>query len=104
MTDAVGQPIRSDGEYLMAHKGVNFGWYGGVKDGRFFLVHDWGDAYVVNGKCLLSKTNWEDRWSAILLQDVADVVENHPEMISDVMIREQHFPITSRRDTKDLGK
>ena len=75
LVDAVGNPILFNREYVMSHKPPNFGWYGGVQNFKFFLVHDWGQAYVVSGKTLLEKPNWIINWDAILLADVGEVAE-----------------------------
>lgn len=79
LVDAVGNPILFNREYVMSHKPPTFGWYGGVKDGKFFLVHDWGQAYVVLGKTLIEKPNWIMNWDAILLADVGEVAEKMEE-------------------------
>jgi hypothetical protein len=68
----------------MEHKGDTPGWYGGTRNDKFFLVHDWGEAHVVSGATLLDKPHWPEHWDALLLADVADVVENHPDLVKGI--------------------
>lgn len=65
----------------MSHKVGTPGWYAGSDGHKFLLAHDWGEAHIVKGQTLLDKPTWVDNWDALTLLDVADVVENRPDLI-----------------------